>query len=78
MPFQIMFTTVCGGFYIFLLHIYFIFFFYYLGRPNLLNEDLLSKLKDRITRIRLVGGVVSRRMVVSIGTGVIETSCPEN
>ena len=52
-------------------------FFYYLGWPNLLNEVLLSEIKDIITGTRFAGGITSRRMVVSIGTGVIKVNCPE-
>ena len=40
--------------------------FYYLGRPNLLNKELLSKVRDIITGTRLTGDVISRRMVASI------------
>ena len=54
-----------------------LYFFYYLGWPNLLNEVLLSEIKDIITGTRFAGGITSRRMVVSIGTGVIKANCPE-
>ena len=59
MPFQIMFIAFCGGFYI--------FFCVCL----LLNLFSLSKL---IIWIWLAGGVISRRMVVSNGTGVIKAN----
>ena len=60
----------------FILCMFIISFFYYLGRPNLLSEESLSKVKDIIAKTRLAGGVISRRMVVSIVAGVIKANCP--
>jgi len=42
------------------------------GRPNLLSEDLLKKTKDIVIGIRNAGTVISRRMVVAIGTGQLD------
>ena len=39
------------------------------GRPNLLSDDLLKKTKDIIIGTRIAGTVISRRMVIAIGTG---------
>ena len=41
-----------------------------------MNEELLSTVDD-IIGTRLSGGVISRRMVVSIIAGVIKANCPE-
>ena len=38
-------------------------------RPNLLSDDLLKKTKDIIVGTRNAGTVISRRMVIAIGTG---------
>ena len=46
------------------------------GRPNLLEDDLLTKVKDVVTGVRMAGGVISRRMVMAIGTGVVKANCP--
>ena len=39
------------------------------GRPNLLSDDLLKKTKDIIIGTCNAGTVISRRMVIAIGTG---------
>ena len=46
------------------------------GRPNLLDDEFLVKVKDVVTGVRLAGGVTSRKMVTAIGTGVIKANCP--
>ena len=46
------------------------------GRPNLLDDEFLLKVKDVVTGVRMAGGVISRKMVVAIGTGVIKANCP--
>ena len=46
------------------------------GRPNLLPDELMLKVKDVITGVRLAGGVISRKMVMAIGTGVVKANCP--
>ena len=42
-----------------------------------MNGELLSKVRDTITGTRFAGGAILRRMVVSAGTVVIKTNCPE-
>ena len=42
------------------------------GRPNLLLETLLNKRKDVIVVSRLAGTVISRRMIITIGTKVVK------
>ena len=39
------------------------------SRPNLLSDDLLKKTKDIIIGTRNAGTVISRKMVIAIGTG---------
>ena len=46
------------------------------GRPNLLDDEFLLKVKDLVTGVRMAGGVISRKMVIAIGTGVIKANCP--
>ena len=46
------------------------------GRPNLLDDKFLVKVKDVVTGVRMVGGVISREMVIAIGTGVVKANCP--
>lgn len=40
-----------------------------MGRPNLLDDNLIKKTKDIIIGTRNAGTVISRRMVVAIGKG---------
>ena len=47
-----------------------------IGRPNLLSEELLKRTKDVIIGSRLAGTVISRRMVIAIGTGVVKANDP--
>ena len=47
-----------------------------IGRPNLFSEELLKKTKDVIIGSRLAGTLISRRMVIVIGTGVVKTNHP--
>ena len=46
------------------------------NRPNLLDDVFLVKVKGVVTGVRMVGGVISRKMVIAIGTGVIKANCP--
>ena len=46
------------------------------SRPNLLTEDTLKKVKDIIIGTRAAGGVISRRMVIAIGIGVVKANDP--
>ena len=40
------------------------------GRPNLLDDEFLVKVKDVVTGARMTGEVISRKMVIATGTGV--------
>ena len=42
------------------------------GLPNLLDDETLAKVRDGITGTRLTRGVISRKMVIAIGNGVIK------
>ena len=44
------------------------------GRPNLLDNEFLVKMKDVVTGVCMAGGVISRKMVIAIGTGVIKAN----
>ena len=46
------------------------------GRPSLLDDEFLVKVKDLVTGVRMAGGVISRKMVIAIDAGVIKTNCP--
>ena len=46
------------------------------GRPNLLLEELLKRTKDVIIGSRLASTVISRRMAIAIGPGVIKANDP--
>ena len=46
------------------------------GRPSLVGEELLVKIKEAIVRIRLAGAVVSRKVVISIGNGILKANDP--
>ena len=48
------------------------------GRPNLLDDETLAKVRDGITGIRLAGGVISPKMVIAIGNGVIKANSPSS
>ena len=42
-----------------------------IGRPNLLNSGMLKKVKDIALETRMAGGVINRRQLTSIATGVV-------
>ena len=44
------------------------------GRPNVLSNELLKKTKDIVIGTRQAGTVISRRMVIAIGTGVAKAN----
>ena len=46
------------------------------GRPNRLHDEFLVKVKDMVTVVLMAGGVISRKMVIAIGTGVVKANCP--
>ena len=46
------------------------------GRPNLLDDEFLVKVKDVVDRVRMTGGIIFIEMVITIGTGVIKGNCP--
>ena len=47
-----------------------------ISRPNLLSEELLKRAKDVIIGSRLAGTVISRKMVIGNGTGVVKANDP--
>ena len=46
------------------------------GRRNLLADEFLVKVKDVVTGLLIAGGVIYRKMVSVIGTGVIRANFP--
>ena len=46
------------------------------GRRNLLDDEFLVNVKDVMTGVRMAGGVIWRKMVIAIGTGVVNVNCP--
>ena len=46
------------------------------GRPNIVRDELVQKIKEVIIGVRLSGAVISRRMVISIGNGVLKANDP--
>ena len=46
------------------------------GRPNLLGDNLLKKIKDIIVGTRIAGGVINRRTVLCIANGVVRANKP--
>ena len=48
------------------------------GRHNLVRDDLLQKIKEVVIGARLSGAVISRKMVISIGKGVLKANDPNN
>ena len=45
-----------------------------LRRPNLVRNDLLQKIKEVLIGVRLSGAVISRKMVISVGNGVLKAN----
>ena len=46
------------------------------GRTKLLDHEFLVNVKGMVTGVLMAGGVVSKKMVIAIGTGVIKANCP--
>ena len=46
------------------------------GRPNIVRDELVQKINKVIVGVRLSGAVISRRMVISIGNGVLKANDP--
>ena len=47
------------------------------GRPNLVDDKMLKKIKDVISESPLASTVISQKMVVAIGTGVAKANEPK-
>ena len=47
-----------------------------IGRQNLLLDELLKRTKDVIIGSRLAGTVISRRILIFIGRGVVKANDP--
>ena len=53
------------------------FVFKKVGRPNLLHDNLIKKVKDIAIRTRQAGGVINKRQIVNITKGVVRANNPE-
>jgi len=47
------------------------------GRPNILDDHLLRKVKDVAIGTRQAGGVINRRQIINIAKGVIKANNPD-
>ena len=47
------------------------------GRPNLLDENLIKKVKDIAIGTPQAGGVINRRQILNIAKGVVKSNNPD-
>ena len=47
------------------------------ARPNLLDDNLLKKVKDIATGTRMTGVVINRRSLICIANGVVKANNPD-
>ena len=47
------------------------------GRPSMLSADLTAEVKAIIENLRIAGCAISRKVVISVGNGVLASKCPE-
>ena len=47
------------------------------GRPNLVDDLMVKKIKDVIIGSRLAGSVIDQKMVVAFGPGVVKANAPK-
>ena len=47
------------------------------GKPALISEELSSEIKQILSNLRVAGCSISRKVVISVGNGVLATRCPE-
>ena len=47
------------------------------GRPNLLDENLIKKVKDIAIGTRQAAGVINRRQIINIARGVVRSNNPD-
>ena len=47
------------------------------GRPNLVDDEMLKKIKDFIIGLRPTHKVIFRKMVLPIGTSIVKTNKPK-
>ena len=48
-----------------------------IGRPNILDDHLIRKVKDIAIETRQAGGVIDRRLILNIAKGVIRANNPD-
>ena len=47
------------------------------GKPALISEELSTEIKQILSNLRVAGCSVSRKVVISVGNGVLASRCPE-
>ena len=47
------------------------------GRPNLLDQNIVKKVKDIAIGTRQAGGVINRRQIINIARGVVRSNNPD-
>ena len=48
------------------------------GRPNLLNDNLIKKVKDIAIGTRAAGGAINRKQIINITKGVVRAKNPND
>ena len=47
------------------------------GKPALISEELSTEIKQILSNLRVAGCSISRKVVISVGNGVLASRCPE-
>ena len=47
------------------------------GKPALMSEELSTGIKQTLSNLRVAGCSISRKVIISVGNGVLATRCPE-
>ena len=47
------------------------------GKPTLISEELSTEIKQILSSLRVAGCSISRKVVISVGNGVLASRCPE-
>ena len=47
------------------------------GRPAILTDELMTEIKQILSNLRVAGYAISRKVVLSVGNGVLSSRCPD-
>ena len=47
-----------------------------IGRPSMLSNELTTEIKIIFQNLRTAGCSISRKVVISVGNGVLQAKCP--